>query len=196
MNEATGDRTRTWGEGQANSAYWISGQRTNRWLCAWTQSAMFGSSSHVLLRLLLANNCWYFHVQGATPWPWSCVPRLSFYGLQHPHPYTSERGGYLGWGLGVIGSDVVDSGFVIFSLIPSFHSTSRTTIKCLKISESMIFGAWFIAFVYITLLMNVSEQDGCYDLNSIIIVFCISDCIISITHTYIYIYIYIYISPV
>ena len=36
---------------------------------------------------------------------------------QDPHPYTCKLGGHPGWGLGVIGSDIVDLGFAYFSLI-------------------------------------------------------------------------------
>ena len=37
------------------------------------------------------------------------------------HPYTSERGGYPGWGLVVIGSDMVDLGFAYSSSVVTLN---------------------------------------------------------------------------
>ena len=71
-------------------------------------------------------------------------PSLDFLGINvygndahHTHPYTSERGGYPGWGLGVIGSDAVYLLFAQLSLSLTLQPFSKEHNKMAAISQNL-----------------------------------------------------------
>ena len=59
------------------------------------------------------------------------ITSFTIYVGSYPHLYSSEPGGYPGWGWGVISSDVVDLSFAYFLLLLPLIPFFKNIVECL-----------------------------------------------------------------